>query len=249
MKKLLLVLISVCALPSLAQTVTVPAGTFVMGDKNGESDERLEHPVTLSSFKIDRFEVTEAQYDSCVKAGHCTPAHYDDGKCLIWNGKVFQKTRVPSQYRNPGYPVQCVTWYQAQTYCRWKKMKLPTEAQWEYAAGCGSKSIYSWGNSTPDKNKCVFAGNGGPGQTGRCVANKCGLYDMTGNAWEWTGDNYEKDYYSYSEEKNPAGPPTSLYKVIRGGGWYSGPMQLRITNRHWFSPDFAEASIGFRCVQ
>ena len=56
-------------------------------------------------------------------------------------------------------------------------------------------------------------------------------------------------YYSYSEENNPSGPPTSLYKVIRGGGWYSGPMQLRITNRHWFSPDFAEASIGFRCVQ
>ena len=72
---------------------------------------------------------------------------------------------------------------------------------------------------------------------------------MTGNAWEWTADNYEKDYYSYSEENNPSGPPTSLYKVIRGGGWYSGPMQLRITNRHWFSPDFAEASIGFRCVQ
>lgn len=221
----------------------------MMGSENGEADEKPEHLVTLSTFKINRFEITEAQYDSCVKAKRCTPAHYDDEKCIAWNGKSFKKVIVPDQYRDPGLPVQCVTWYQAQSYCKWKKMHLPSEAQWEYAATGGKKVNYSWGNSAPDMKKCSYAPLSSPSRTGSYAPNCWGLHDMTGNAWEWTADNYDKSYYSYSETKDPAGPQTSLYKVIRGGGWYSGPSQLRVTNRHWFSPDFAEASIGFRCAQ
>ena len=72
---------------------------------------------------------------------------------------------------------------------------------------------------------------------------------MTGNVWEWTRDLYDKQYYSMSQNQNPSGPDAGFYRVIRGGGFYSGPSQLRISNRHWFSPDFAELSIGFRCAR
>ena len=218
-----------------------------MGDSGGESDEQPEHEITISPFVIDKFEVTEEQYESCVKAKRCTPAHYDDMGCLAWSGKSFQKVKVPPQYRNPGYPVVCVTWYQAQAYCKWNGKQLPSEARWEYAARAGKRSTYAWGSGSPSKQTCADAKNKHPDKAGSHPANGWGLFDMTGNAWEWTSDNYCKDQYLYSEKKDPAGPATGLYKVIRGGGWYSGPKQLRISNRHWFSPGFAEVSIGFRC--
>ena len=72
---------------------------------------------------------------------------------------------------------------------------------------------------------------------------------MTGNVWEWVGDRYQHDYYMTSEAQDPAGPDVGQYRTIRGGGWYSGPEQLRIKNRHWFEPNFGEVSIGFRCAK
>ena len=235
---------SVCA-----QSVTVPAGEFQMGDGSGEQDERPLHAVRISSFRINKFEVTAAQYDSCVRAGVCSPAHYDDGKCLIWNGTRFQNVTVPQAFRRPDYPVVCVTWHQARAYCRWKKMKLPSEAQWEYAARAGTRNVYSWGDSGPSPQRCVMPEKRCPDEAGSHAPNGWGLFDMTGNVWEWTNDYYDQQYYSFSDSQDPPGPDVGLYRVIRGGGWYSGPAQLRIANRHWFSPDYAEASIGFRCVE
>jgi formylglycine-generating enzyme required for sulfatase activity len=72
---------------------------------------------------------------------------------------------------------------------------------------------------------------------------------MSGNVWEWVNDRYQHDYYTVSETRDPQGPDAGQYRVIRGGGWYSGPMQLRTTNRHWFEPNFGEVSIGFRCAK
>lgn len=220
-----------------------------MGDNAGEDDEAPAHTVTLSPYKIDTYEVTYAMYDSCVKRGACTKAHYDDGKCLMWTSSGIRRVRVPKQYRSQKYPVVCVSWHQARQYCRFKGKKLPTEAQWEYAALAGSQKKYAWGNQTPTSSRCVQSKNNKPAEDGSFSPNGWGMYDMTGNVWEWTRDRYEKDYYKVSEKNNPSGPPVGRYRAIRGGGWYSTAKQLRIKNRQWFVPEYGEVSIGIRCVK
>ncbi|MBD3421527.1 MAG: SUMF1/EgtB/PvdO family nonheme iron enzyme [Chitinivibrionales bacterium] len=247
-------LLTVCALlvhiyPAFSQMVRLPEGQFRMGSENGEADESPAHRLTLSSFRIDIYEVSVAQYDSCVKHGACTPAHYTDGTCLLWNGAVFKRIVVPSAYRTADVPVVCVTWQQARRYCRFQGKKLPTEAQWEYAACGGKTATYAWGTTLPTKRKCAYAGEHKPKPCGSYPPGPAGLYDMTGNVWEWTNDRYQQDFYVQSQSTDPPGPVAGRYRVIRGGGWYSDPAQLRIQNRHWFSPTHAEASIGFRCVR
>jgi len=125
-------------------------------------------------------------------------------------------------------------------------MRLPTEAQWEYAALGGGEGRYSWGNASPDGNRCALSA---PQPVGSFAPNGYGLYDMTGNVWEWTADFYAADGYENSDDADPKGPDAGYYRVVRGGGWYSGPGELRVRNRHWFSANGAEASVGFRCVK
>ncbi|HEX2957397.1 MAG TPA: SUMF1/EgtB/PvdO family nonheme iron enzyme [Chitinispirillaceae bacterium] len=233
---------------SVAQYANCPQGSFSMGNDKGEVDEQPIHTVQLSQFKISVHEVTERQYDSCVQSGRCTPAHYDDGKCIQWTGSGFSPVKVPEQYRNPDYPVVCVSWHQALAYCRAKGLTLPTEAQWEYAASAGTGSTWSWGETPPDNKKCTMSGTMHPCAVGHFAANKWGLTDMTGNVWEWTSDYYSKDAYAVSSEIDPRGPDAGLYRVIRGGGWYSDKKALRTANRHWFTPESAEVSVGFRCA-
>lgn len=231
-----------------AGLIGIPGGSFLRGSSEGLEDEQPVNTVRVSSFSIMAREVSTAQYNRCVFAGKCTPAHYDDGKCIQWTGRNFEKVILPEKYQHPDYPVVCVTWLQARAYCSYVGMKLPTEAQWEYAARAGANSRYAWGNAVADQNRCVVSG-GSPRAVGSFPPNSFGLFDMTGNVWEWTADYYEKDYYSHSEREDPKGPEAGLYRVIRGGGWYSGAEELRASNRHWFSPSFAEVSVGFRCAR
>jgi formylglycine-generating enzyme len=232
-----------------AETVPVSGGTFVMGCSDGNLDERPPRTVSVAPFSIHSYEVTESQYSECVTLGKCTPAHYDDNFCRIWNGKRFERVRVPSSARNPDYPVVCVTWQQAQQYCRAQGMFLPTEAQWEFAARAGTTTRYPWGTAGPSARHCIVKRTHGPARVGTCQPNGWGLYDMIGNAWEWVKDYYNPQEYTSGEDRNPNGPETGFYRVIRGGGWYSQFNQAEVANRQWFSPGFAEASIGFRCVK
>lgn len=220
-----------------------------MGGAGGDSNETPSHAVTLSPFSLDIYEVTRAQYDSCVAAGRCTPAHYDDGACVIWTNQGFKNVRVPPAFSSPAYPVVCVTWFQAQQYCLYKGEKLPTEAQWEYAAEAGRNATYSWGEQPPSAANCTQPSVKRPQKPGSFSPNPAGLYDMTGNVWEWVSDHYAPDYYSVSPPQDPQGAEAGQYRVIRGGGWYSTAHQLRIKNRHWFEPNFGEVSIGFRCAR
>jgi formylglycine-generating enzyme required for sulfatase activity len=233
----------------MAQMASLPGGTFTMGGDTGEPNEAPAHRVTLSSFLIDKTEVTFAAYDSCVAAGRCTPAHYDDGACVIWTNEGFRNVRVPRDLRNARYPVVCVTWFQAQAYCQAKGKRLPTEAQWEYAAGAGQGATYSWGDSPPSAARCAQPPATRPEKVASFEPNPWGLYDMTGNVWEWTADHYSPDYYAASPQSDPPGAEVGQYRTIRGGGWYCTPSQLRIKNRHWFEPNFGEVSIGFRCTR
>jgi formylglycine-generating enzyme required for sulfatase activity len=231
-----------------AQSVAINGGVFLMGSESGDVDEKPVHSVTLSPFKIDAHEVTEAQYDSCVLSGKCSQAHYSDGKCGVWTSNGFQNVNVPADRRHSARPVVCVTWFQAQAFCLAHGKQLPREAQWEYAASAGKHSKYSWGDQPPTQSYCAVTSNQKPDKVCSHASNASGLSDMTGNVWEWTGDYYGQDYYSFSSLQNPTGPDVGLYRVVRGGGWYSNAEQLRVTNRNWFSPDFAEVSVGFRCV-
>lgn len=237
------------AVVTAAQSVSVAPGEFIMGGQDGEPDERPVHTVRLPGYRIDRHEVTAASYDSCVAAGACTPAHYTDGKCILWSAGGPRKVRVPPRYRSPDYPVVCVSWRQARAYCRFRGKRLPTEAQWERAALAGGSTVYAWGNEKPGASRCTPAGQNHPSPVGSYPPNAWSLRDMTGNVWEWVYDRYQPDYYAESDSGNPTGPPVGRYRVIRGGGWYSGPRQLRIRNRHWFVPEYGEVSIGFRCAQ
>jgi formylglycine-generating enzyme required for sulfatase activity len=216
----------------------------MMGRFDGESDERPPHSKTVSSFMMLPCEVTESQYDSCVAVGRCTQAHYADGQCRQWNGSAFVKAYVPAAARGGTNPVVCVTWHQAQQYCGFRGMQLPSEVQWEYAARGGSEGRYPWGNAPASAGRMVISGTGGPRPVGSCAPNGFGLYDMTGNVWEWVRDTYAPDTYM----NDTAGNVSGFYRVIRGGGWNSTPGQATVFNREWFAPDFGEVSIGFRCV-
>jgi formylglycine-generating enzyme required for sulfatase activity len=246
MRRAVLIIVS-AVFPLAAQMAYFPGGTFQMGGSDGDTDETPSHSVTLSSFSLDIFEVTRAQYDSCVAGGRCQPAHYDDGACVIWTNEGFKNVRVPPALRSPVYPVVCITWFQAQQYCQYKGKKLPSEAQWEYAAEAGRSATYSWGEGPPSESRCTQPSVMRPQKPGSFSPNPAGLYDMTGNVWEWVSDHYARDYYSSSPPADPQGAEVGQYRVIRGGGWYSTAQQLRIKNRHWFEPNFSEVSIGFRC--
>jgi len=234
----------VCAQDGL---VRVPGGAFTRGSEGGKADEQPARAIRMAPFGMMAREVTEAQYQTCVDGGGCAPAHYDNGGCMAWTGRSFMRVTVPTHLRGANLPVVCVTWQQARAYCASQGMRLPTEAQWEYAAAGGSPSSqYSWGASPPDNSRCAV---GSLKNAGSFAPNGYGLYDMTGNAWEWTADFYAADFYETADDANPAGPPAGYYRVIRGGGWYSGADEMRIRNRHWFAPTFAEVSVGFRCVK
>ena len=232
-----------------AQMREIPEGSFDMGTADSSRNEFPAHHVDLSSFSIDMREVTKVQYDSCVAAGVCTPAHDNDGKCVAWNDGKFVPVYASRHEHDEESPVICITWYQARDYCTYKGKRLPSEAQWEYAALAGGSTVYAWGNQQPDAARCTQASEGKPKKAGSFPPNPWGLFDMTGNVWEWVNDRYQHDYYATSDIKDPPGPDAGQYRVIRGGGWYSGPLQLRIRNRHWFEPNFGEVSIGFRCAK
>jgi len=188
----------------------VPAGEFKMGSNDGDTDFQPVHDVYLDAFWIDQTEVTNAMFAECVPTGQC---------------------RQPSgnNYKESGYanhPVVYVSWRDANLYCGWAGVRLPTEAEWEKAARGGLEGLkYPWGDESPSCNKGAENGaqySNCDGQTvtvGSFAPNGYGLYDMAGNVWEWVADWYSRSYYSNSPNRNPMGPSSGEYHVLRGGSW------------------------------
>jgi formylglycine-generating enzyme required for sulfatase activity len=222
--------------------VHVPGGTFQMGsaegDPDAEVDEFPQHPVTLDGFWIDHHEVTNTQYRQCAEAGTCQapPEACDYGGF--------------DQAHRADHPVLCVDWYGAAAYCEWAGARLPTEAEWEYAARGTDNFTYPWGNSPPDNTLLNYAGNvedTTPVGSYPSGASWCGARDLAGNVWEWVADWYGK--YQSEALKNPAGPPAGTFKVLRGGSFADGLTCIRAAHRRDdVLPDDHMASVGFRCA-
>lgn len=255
------------------ELVHVDGGTFKMGasdEKNADKCEIPAHTVTLDSYDIGKYEVTNAQFAAFLNSRHIpsggsgVTASGSSAKFLVtgtlkslYYNSTDSKWIVPSGYESK--PVIKVTWYGANEFCVWAGGKLPTEAEWEFAARGGNKShsyIYSGSNQPSDvgwysKNSIIneeiptHAG-------GEKNANELGIYDMSGNVWEWCSDWYT-DYLSGSVS-NPVGPSDKeakeagiTSKVRRGGGWAdTDSTKLRVTYRASNSPTDNGGSMGFR---
>lgn len=221
-----------------ARMVLVPSGEFQMGAPVGANRERPAHKVYLDAFYMDKREVTNALYGRFVReTGYKAPKCWDDPE---WN--------VPDR------PVVGVSWYDAKAYAEWAGERLPTEAEWEKAARGGlEEQEYPWGNEFA-RGYANYAGVDGRDRwenispVGRFPPNGYGLYDMSGNVWEWCADWYDKDYYMSSPIRNPLGPGSGTYRVVRGGGWGSFPSELRVAHRSSDYPTNGNYYRGFRCV-
>jgi formylglycine-generating enzyme required for sulfatase activity len=219
-----------------AEMVVIPAGTFTMGSERGHGDEQPPHPVSISSFAIYRYEVTNEQYEAFCKAtGHGKPAFADNVK-----------------FNKPKQPVVGVTWDDAVAYARWAGARLPTEAEWEYAARGTDGRLYPWGNERANRRRAHVDQNPQSDATSEVGkypdgASPFGCQDMAGNVWEWVADYYAYEYYRMSPTRDPQGPEQGRRRVLRGGCW-GFPSEVRSTYRFYEEPDFSANYAGFRCA-
>jgi formylglycine-generating enzyme required for sulfatase activity len=209
------------------------------------SAEYPQHTVTLSAFTIDRFEVTNEKYQSCVQAGCCEPPTY--------NGSYTGREHYYGSVDFYDYPVIFVTWEMAAQYCAGLDKRLPTEAEWEYAARGDDGRTFPWGSDSPSVTEANFGGaqDGDTEAVGSYVdgASPFGAEDMAGNVWEWVADWYDRDYYNQSPANDPPGPATGLMRVARGGSFASEPDTLYSYYRMHYVPSESFATLGFRCAR
>jgi len=238
--------------------VRIPGGTFQMGSTDGDDDETPVHSVTVATFEMSKTEVTNGQYQRCVQAGACSAAHWDDGTCRMWNGSSFVQGSLPQSFRGSGQPVVCVDWAQATAYARWVGGRLPTEAEWEYAARSGGRNqTYPWGNQTATCSYAVMSDGGsgcGRGVTWPVCSKTAGntsqgLCDMAGNVWEWVSDWYGSGYYANGPKSNPTGPVGGSNRVKRGGSFVYYVGDLRASFRLHGDPSGDYVYLGFRCAR
>lgn len=248
--------------------VLVPAGTFQMGSPDGEGgkDEHPQHSVSVNAFYLDTHEVTNQQFQQFVQANDYKTTGEKEGNVWVYlSGDAWKKISGASWRQPEGdqsvfgsgremHPVVSISWEDAKAYCEGVGKRLPTEAEWEYAARSGGTKEVWAGTSVEGQltEYAVYSANSGnrTASVGWKKPNGLGLYDMSGNVWEWVADWYDKDYYGNSPPKNPQGPSSSgEYKVLRGGSWYSDPAYLRSADRDWCTPSTRLPNYGVRCAQ
>ncbi|ATA90657.1 hypothetical protein CGC58_09450 [Capnocytophaga stomatis] len=231
----------------VGELAIVEGGTFQMGTPSrGEGDEIL-HTVTLSSFKISKHEITNAQYAKFLTAKgnqRENGAIWYQGKDIVKEGNGF-KARAGRE----NYPVVFVTWHGAKAYAEWVGGSLPTEAQWEYAARGGNKSkgyTYSGSNNLDEVAWYLDNSGGRLHEVGTRKPNELGIYDMSGNVWEWTADLY--GVYTTTPQTDPTGATTGNNRVRRGASAFCTPNTNRATNRSNRAPNGIRHNLGFRVV-
>lgn len=221
------------------EQVFVGEGEFLMGstaaDPDAEADEFPQHAIHLEGFWIDRTEVSNRQYALCVDAKVCDPPLHS---------RHFGRPDVDD------HPVIGVSWFEAAEYCAWAERRLPSEAEWEKAARGTDGRIFPWGDEAPTPARAAYDLGDGTTPVGTHPegASPYGALDMAGNAWEWTADTYDPEYYAVSPREDPPGPRESVnWRVIRGGSSNTAPRALRAANRFWAFPKRGYFD-GFRCA-
>jgi formylglycine-generating enzyme len=216
--------------------VRIAPGKFLMGaskgDREAEGNEKPQHEVeTTREFWISRTPVTVGAYRKFVEATH------------------GQMPGSPRFAQDDTHPVVNVSWDEAMAYCKWAECRLPTEAEWEYAARGGSpKPRYG------DLDKIAWYDQNSGGVThpvGKLNPNGYGLHDTLGNVWEWCSDWYDEKYYRSNPGgwRDPQGPPAGTLRSLRGGSWNDNAWVARVSDRNWFHPEVRFSSLGFRCVR
>ncbi len=222
-----------------AEMALIPRGEFLMG-KEGHQDFSPQHKVWIDPFYIDKYEVTNAQYfEFCEATDHKLPE--------FWGLDVYR-----SGLDHPDHPVVGVSWLDATAYATWRGARLPTEAEWEYAARGGLITRnYSHGDEMDSTLYAPsgFTGDGAPSPVGSFPPNGHGLYDMTRNVAEWVSDWYDYDYYAVSPQRNPTGPGHGKFRGLRGGGWHTGPYCSRVYIRTGLQSNWVDFNVGFRCAK
>jgi formylglycine-generating enzyme required for sulfatase activity len=247
--------------------VLVEGGTFLMGSNNGDSDEEPVHSVTVQSFYLGKYEVTQKEWVEIM------------GTTIGQQWTMAGNSGTPARGAGDNYPVYCVSWQEAVEYCNKRSVKeglvpayrgsgdtitcdfkatgyrLPTEAEWEYAAKGGNKDsmVFEYAGGNSPGAVAWYDGNSG-GQThpvGTKQPNSLGLYDMSGNVWEWCWDWYGS--YSGGSQSDPAGPsgPASpgSYRVNRGGSWSDTAAYVRSAYRGAYTPSYRSNYLGFRLLR
>ena len=250
------------------ELVLVKGGCYQLGDVfgNGRKDEKPLHTVCVDDFFLGKYEVTVGQYRKFVEeTGHQSDAEKGGWGWSIDSSADNAQKSEGAKWSKPGFqqddnhPVVLVSWNDAMAFVAWLKQqsgneyRLPSEAEWEYAARSGGKKHkYSWGIGRPSGNiadktaKKEFSGwstwigyDDGyvfTAPVGAFKANKLGLHDMSGNVREWVQDWYAEGYYKKSPRQNPEGPTSGKYRVLRGGGWVDVQRSLRTTRRFFSDP-------------
>ena len=241
-----------------AEMVLIPAGEFQMGSVAGYNYEIPVHTVYVDAFYMDKHEVTNVQYKRFIDANpewrkDSIADRFHDGDYLKgWSGNDYPNGRAD-------HPVVYVSWYAAMAYAKWAGKRLPTEAEWEKAARGGLVGKkYPWGD-TIDGRKANYD-NSNTTPVGSYGANGYGLYDMSGNVWEWCLDEWHGDFYRVSSGRNPVagGSITDIKnnytnvkssRVLRGGSWFNTARDVRVATRSYNTPRYADPSYGFRCAR
>ena len=255
--------------------VSIPAGTFKMGaaafDSEKQADEKPLHEVAIKGFALGKYEVTREQFAAFIAA-----THYNVSTgCFVFDGRQWQE-QADANWETPGYaqqnthPAVCISNEDALAYADWlsqktgQRYRLPTEAEWEYAARAGSQQLRYWGDDAAAA--CDYANIGDlttavhlgldkplyhacidtyayPAPVGQFHANAFGLFDMLGNVWEWTCSAYSKKGYNGNEKSCATKANT---RVFRGGSWITSPPYVRSANRSWDEPALRNIDLGFR---
>lgn len=265
--------------PAAGEYVHVPAGSFRMGCEMGDaacqSDEQPRHEVKLTTgFWLSRTETTVAAFRTFVAATGYRPTGEADGWSWFLDDRTLERReglswRAPGFAQGPDHPVVHVSWYDAWSFCSWHGGRLPTEAEWEYAARLGAGAARD-GNGAPPPGSArgnvadeslrnrhsgrrIVAGYDDgfvhTAPAGTFEPDELGLHDMAGNVREWCADWYGEDYYAGSPAGDPEGPLFGTRRVIRGGSWVDDEPYLRVSYRLRYSPSDHDGFVGFRCAR
>ena len=266
--------------PECPEMVVVPAGTFTMGSAAAEkswaathggnlasvADESPQHQVSLRSFALGRYDVTRGEYGAFVRQTGYPAGDGCGPDSFKWNkqaGVSWQNPGFPQTDRDPAV---CVSWQDAQAYVAWLNGKvrrpasttsdgpyrLPSEAEWEYAARAGTTTVFWWGDDESGASGHAWYKDNSGGQThpvGSKPANAFGLYDMVGNVWQWTRDCYAESYANAPTDGSANEAANACLRVDRGGSWLYPAWLLRPAARERNPADYRDILMGFRLAR